>query len=113
MKVTESTIERAILRALNTTPGVFAFKTMDQKQFRDGSYIRGSSYQIRGVSDIIALHWGKTYFLEVKTPQGQQSTHQKAFEKKVKATGNVYAVVRSVEDAMKIIQPEPLADMMR
>lgn len=111
MKISEKTIEAAILRTLNLLPKVFAFKTMDQKAFRNGSYQKGSSFQIRGVSDIICLAEGKVFFLEVKTKSGEQSIYQKAFEAKVRATGNIYAVVRSPQDALEIINP--YMDQMR
>jgi hypothetical protein len=113
MKVTEAIIEKQILRALNLLPGVFAWKSMDQKAYRDGIYQKGSSYQIRGVSDIICLKDSKAYFLEVKTHQGKQSQYQMTFEKKVKETGNNYAVVRSVDDALKAIDHNPITDIMR
>lgn len=51
-----------------------------------------------GVSDLIWLHQGKTYFLEVKTDKGYQSVYQKEFEDKVKKQGFIYHILRSTKD---------------
>jgi len=110
-KLKEVEIERQILEGLNIIPEIFAWKTMDQKAFRDGVYWKGSKYQIRGVSDIIAIKNSKVYFLEVKTPHGRQSNYQAAFQNRIEKHGGTYAIVRSLDDALKIVAPE--IDIMR
>jgi hypothetical protein len=55
-------------------------------------------YAMRGVPDIIVVHVGRPYFLEVKRPKSYQSPEQRAFQKLAEAAGAYYAVVRSIED---------------
>lgn len=47
---------------------------------------------------------GETIFIEIKTPTGRQSKAQKHFEEYIKNLGYEYYVVRSVEDALKIVE---------
>lgn len=53
-----------------------------------------------GVSDIILIHKGKAYFMEVKTDSGTQSQDQVRFEHNVNKAGCEYTVVRSVGDVI-------------
>jgi hypothetical protein len=52
----------------------------------------------RGIADIIVVHIGKPYFLEVKRPGTYQTPEQKDFQKAAEAAGALYAVVRSIDD---------------
>ncbi len=54
-----------------------------------------------GVSDLIVLHAGRAYCLEVKTETGRQSDSQRLFEAACIRCGVPYAIVRSVDDAIK------------
>lgn len=53
---------------------------------------------LAGVSDLIWLHEGRTYFLEVKTDKGYQSVNQKEFQSLVEKQGFRYAILRSTKD---------------
>lgn len=57
-----------------------------------------------GVSDLIILHAGKTYFVELKTPTGKQSDTQREFEQKVRALGFEYTIWRGLVDAIDFIE---------
>jgi hypothetical protein len=59
-------------------------------------------YSLNGVSDIIVMHVGRPYFLEVKRPKSYQSPEQKEFQKRAEAAGAHYAVVRSIEDVQAL-----------
>lgn len=60
---------------------------------------------VPGESDLtVFCRGGRTIFLEVKTPAGRQSKTQKRFEEYIKSLGYEYYVVRSVEDALKIVE---------
>ena len=61
---------------------------------------------VPGESDLtVFCKGGRTIFLEVKTPTGRQSKAQKHFEEYIiKNLGYEYYVVRSVEDALKIVE---------
>ena len=58
-----------------------------------------------GCADIsgMMVGTGRRVELEVKTPRGKISQHQAAFGELVADCGGVYAVVRSVEDANRVI----------
>ena len=59
-----------------------------------------------GFSDLIAIKDGRIYFLEVKADKGKVSEAQINFLEQMKKKGCRAGVVRSVEDAIKIIQEE-------
>jgi predicted Holliday junction resolvase-like endonuclease len=56
-----------------------------------------------GVSDLLVVLPGKLIFMEVKTATGVQSDKQKTFEKKVTELGYLYTVVRSLDEALKVV----------
>ena len=58
-----------------------------------------------GVADLVILgDRGKILFVEMKTPKGTQSQHQKDFEEKVTQLGFQYIVCRSLESYMKAVR---------
>jgi hypothetical protein len=59
-------------------------------------------YAIRGVPDIIVVHVGRPYFLEVKRPRAYQSPDQKLFQQRAETAGAMYAVVRSIEHVQRL-----------
>lgn len=61
----------------------------------------------RGVADVILQIPKKGYAslcLEFKTPTGRQSDEQKEYQRQVEMAGSKYVVVRSVEQAIRIMQ---------
>lgn len=61
----------------------------------------------RGVADVILQVPKKGYAslcLEFKTPTGKQSDEQKEYQRQVEMAGSKYVVVRSVEQAIRIMQ---------
>lgn len=56
-----------------------------------------------GASDLIVILQNRVIFLEVKTAIGKQSPAQLNFQQKVTALGHEYKIVRSLEDAKRII----------
>jgi hypothetical protein len=70
--------------------------------YREGRFFSLPKYAMRGVSDIIVVHTGRPYFLEVKRPKSYQSPDQKEFQKRAEAAGAYYAVVRSIEDVQAL-----------
>ena len=58
----------------------------------------------KGFSDLMAVKDGKVYFLEVKTDKGKASKEQLNFLAVMRDRyGCVTAIVRSVEDAVRIV----------
>lgn len=59
---------------------------------------------IPGESDLtLFTYGGRTVFIEVKTDKGKQSQNQKHFESIVTAYGFEYIVMRSVEEAKRLV----------
>jgi len=54
---------------------------------------------VTGFPDLILLHRGRAYGLEIKAEGGRMSPAQKAVQADFAAAGVPYAVVRSVDDA--------------
>ena len=50
-----------------------------------------------GVSDLILVHGGRVIFVELKAGS-PQSKEQKEFQRQVEAEGQVYVIVRSLEE---------------
>lgn len=63
---------------------------------------------MRGVADIHAIlninGFGLCLWLEVKTPKGKQTQHQKNFQNEVTQAGGIYKVVRSVDDVESLLK---------
>lgn len=58
----------------------------------------------KGIPDIIAIHEGVVFCLEVKREGARLSEHQAHFGIKVLENGGIYAVVRSVNDVQKVFE---------
>ena len=79
----------------NTAPTI-------QKQGDQWAFRRMPKYSMRGVADIILVHTGRPYFLEVKRPNTAQSPDQRAFQEQAEKAGALYAVVRSIDDVQAL-----------
>lgn len=63
----------------------------------------------RGLSDLTAIKGGVTLWIEVKTPRGQLSEHQRKFRDQLLAAGGIYLVIddpNELEAALKWLAPE-------
>lgn len=97
-KVKESDIQKTIIRYLRAKK-VFCWRNNTGVAFTDhGRY----SYGAKGSPDILALHDGTFYGIEVKRPGGVVSLAQKEFIEKINQAGGVGAVVYSVDDVIKL-----------
>jgi penicillin-binding protein-related factor A (putative recombinase) len=56
---------------------------------------------MRGVADILGIWNGRPLAIEVKTPTGKVSPHQKAFLDEWRKAGGIGFVARSWEDCVK------------
>lgn len=79
------------------------FKIPDSTCARIMNFMKKMGF-LPGVSDIIIMHNGKAYCMELKTYKGVQSDAQKLFMKNVLLCGIDYAVVRSFEDAVECMR---------
>ncbi len=85
--------KRHFFRRINNTP----IYDPTRKAFR-----AMPKYSGKGMSDILVIHVGRPYFLEVKRPGASQSTEQKAFQSEAEQAGALYAVVRSIDDVQQL-----------
>lgn len=111
--LSESTIQKQIIQYLSLiSAGKFVFfsvpneslgaamkmfKVPDKAQYPLMAHFRAMGL-LPGVSDLMILHDGKAYCMEVKTERGTQSQAQVRFESNVEKCGIPYEVVRSVGD---------------
>ena len=56
--------------------------------------------EMLGVADIIGCKQGRFFAIEVKSPKGVLSDHQKEFLLRVQASGGIAIVARSVSDVI-------------
>jgi hypothetical protein len=55
---------------------------------------------VPGTTDLVIIHRGRSYLVEVKTARGQQSENQKLFAEWARGAGARYVIVRSIEEMM-------------
>lgn len=75
----------------------------DNDRVKNRKYRNGKA----GLPDIFGvISGGRSFFLEVKTPHGSVRPEQRDFIARALSAGALCAVVRSVEEAKKIIEAE-------
>lgn len=89
MKVTETDIRRQVRDYLRIK-GWFVFHIL-----------QGGVGVYRGITDLIAVKDGRVLFIELKTPRGRQSEHQKKFQADLEAAGGEYILCRGADDLLK------------
>ena len=80
---------------------IICFSVPNEATRNNSKYIK--SGVLAGVSDLILLHNGKAYFIELKDYKGRQSEKQKDFENIVTLQDFQYFLVRSLDEFKKII----------
>ncbi len=80
---------------------IICFSVPNEATRNNSKYIQ--SGVLAGVSDLIVINNGKTYFVELKDYKGRQSDKQKEFENKVISQGHKYFLVRSLDEFKKIV----------
>lgn len=97
----EVEIQKPILEYL-TLRGIFHYRQNTGAFKReDGHFYR---FGATGSPDIICVINGRYIGLEMKTPIGKQSEHQKAFQEKLSEAGGIYFLVRSFDEAVEAIE---------
>jgi len=64
-----------------------------------------SALSEKGIPDLVAIRGGQTVWIEVKTPKGQLSEHQKRWLQDLEDHGGWWIVARSVEDVEHLAEP--------
>ncbi len=62
-----------------------------------------STGEYKGASDLLVIHFGKIFFIEVKSLTGVQSKNQKLFQQHIEQCGFPYHIVRSVEEFNSVL----------
>ena len=100
MKHNESKIQIEIvkyIRYLYPKSILFAIPNGHQRHIITAANLKREGV-LAGVSDLIWINEGKTYFFEVKTGKGTQSVYQKEFQLLVEKQHLRYAILRSTKD---------------
>ena len=106
---TERQVERAILDAITSIPGVKAWKNESvgvydpvKKTFRRSH----NPYRIRGVPDILGWYRDRFFGIEVKTPTNHNGAtyEQRQWIKEANSAGHFATVIISVDEALQFIE---------
>lgn len=94
-----------------------AVNRIDVKRVRIVANVVGLMYDERGTprrvglgkgsADFVGIAFGVPLALEIKTPKGRVSREQPIWGRAFEALGGRYAVVRSVEEAVRFVKKEP------
>lgn len=108
MKITlsEEQIENQILLFLESKR-IFAWKNPTSGYFDTRRRVfrkHKSRFAINGVTDIIGIHNGKAFFIEVKAKKGIVSDDQERFIDNIQKGGAIAFVARSVEDVYRCLK---------
>lgn len=96
MSQPEATLKKAVREAL-TAAGILV---LNNEQGRRGRFVFGLG---KGSADLVCLVRGRAVFLELKTATGKPTADQLAWGALVVRHGGVYAVVRTVGEALAAV----------
>ena len=102
--MSETQLQKAILQLLHIK---YSHKAVFFRN-NTGAVKSGKSYIKYGLgvgsADIIGCLGGRFIALEVKLPKGRQSPDQMKWQGAIEHCGGFYAIVRSPEEAMRVIE---------
>ena len=78
--------------------GAFYQRQNSQGQYDSRLKIWRKSGTTKGIADVQVTYKGKTFNLEIKVGKDRQSEVQKEVERKIKAAGGHYAIIRCFDD---------------
>jgi len=94
----EAKIQAAIVKALSQL-GFLAIHVPNQATRGRQRY----SGLLPGAPDLIVIGKGRIWFMEVKRPEGKQSSSQAIVQRLIEERGFSYHVVHSVDEALKVV----------
>ncbi len=94
----EAEIQAAIVKALSRL-GFLVIHVPNQATRGKHRY----SGLLPGAPDLIVIGNKRIYFMEVKTEDGRQSPKQKMVQAMLEERGFDYCIVRSIDDALKVV----------
>jgi len=83
--------------------GLLCCNLNNSKNKIDGARNKAMGIQ-KGRSDLVLYWQAKAYHIEMKTPTGEQSPEQIAWQKKVESQGFSYYIVRSLPEFQELIE---------
>lgn len=83
--------------------GAFYQRQNSQGQYDSRLKMWRKSGTTKGIADVQVTFKGKTYNLEIKVGKDRQSEVQKEVERKIKAAGGHYAIIRCFDDFLRQI----------
>lgn len=98
----ESDIQASILVAVTAREGAFAWRN-NTGMFRSMDGKRVVRAAVPGSPDILGCYRGRALGIEVKAARGKQAEEQRRFQRLWTKAGGVYAVCRSAEDAVAVL----------
>lgn len=101
MSIPEAVIQRLILARLNQLPGVHVWRQNTGVASMNGRTVR---FGLPGAADLTGLVAGRRLELEIKTGTGRVRPEQRAYGEMIRRFGGVYAVCRSLEDALAAVE---------
>jgi len=101
LKITEAQIQKTVIAYLSHRKDVyFARVGSGMISTETGNCFRSGR---RGCPDILLCHKGKFIGFEIKSKIGIQGGDQKIAEEDIKKAGGEYYIIRSLDDAIKIL----------
>jgi hypothetical protein len=103
----EAAIQRAVFQHLRArgTPGVFAFHVPNggYRKPVEAAILRGMGV-VAGVPDLIAIHNGRVFTLELKSPGGRTTDKQLATIAALREAGAFTAVAEGLDRALAVLE---------
>ena len=110
----ESQIQRQIVQVLSALCNQHKFlffsvpnEALGRGKDRTSSAIRMNLLKTMGltpgVSDLVIVHDGLAYFVEIKKPGATQSENQKHFMRWAASVSSHYAIIRCVDDMLRAL----------
>jgi hypothetical protein len=106
-KLSEQAVQRAVFQHIRTrgAPGVIAFHPANGGWRRpvEAAILKGLGVTA-GVADIIALHRGHAYAIELKADGGRPTANQMEFISNWNAAGGTGAIVAGLDQALTTLE---------
>lgn len=103
----EDQIQRAVFQhiAARSAPGVFAFHVPNGGKRRpiEAAIMKGMGVRA-GVPDVIAIHQGKVYALELKAPGGRPTPKQIDAVEAIRNAGGFAAITEGLDRALACLE---------
>lgn len=104
---TEAEIHRAVVAQLRlrAAPGVVWFHVPNDGKRSPGTYKRLQAMGLRaGVHDLVFVHRGHFYSLEIKSARGRPTAEQMRFSSDINAAGGHAMIVNELDRAIRALE---------